>query len=181
MATGATARKERRERRGRGKRESEPNAHRKANDCRACRTHLWELELCVDRVHGLNLRLGGRAEHLDDLDELVDASVAGEEGVTKKQLREHATRGPHVDRGRVVRRAEDELRRAVVPAADVGDGGLSGHECFRAAEVTELEDVRFRVHEKVLRLDIAVANAHAVQVRKRAAHLVHVQLQKVGE
>jgi len=33
-----------------------------------------------------------------------------------------------------------------------------------------------RVHQQVLRLDVAVAHAQAVGVRERAAHLEHVQL-----
>jgi hypothetical protein len=36
--------------------------------------------------------------------------------------------------------------------------------------------VRARVGEQVLRLDVAVADAPRVQVRERAAHLVHVEL-----
>ena len=44
------------------------------------------------------------------------------------------------------------------------------------AEVAELELVRMRVDEQVLRLDVPVAHAHGVDVRQRAAHLEHVQL-----
>ena len=47
------------------------------------------------------------------------------------------TCAPHVDVGRVVGGAEDELRRAVVPRADVGDVGLSADKVLRAAEVAE--------------------------------------------
>ncbi len=34
------------------------------------------------------------------------------------------------------------------------------------------------VNEQVLRLDVAVAHAHGVDVGQRAAHLEHVQLHK---
>jgi len=53
--------------------------------------------------------------HLDDLHELVDAAVPGEDGLSQQQLREHAAGGPDVDVGRVVGGAEDELGRAVIP------------------------------------------------------------------
>ena len=57
---------------------------------------LWELELLVVGVHLADLFPGRRAEDLDDLDELVDAGVSGEDRLAQQQLRHHAARGPHV-------------------------------------------------------------------------------------
>ena len=44
------------------------------------------------------------------------------------------------------------------------------------AKIAELELVGLRVDKQVLGLDVAVADAHGVDVRESAAHLEHVQL-----
>jgi hypothetical protein len=80
---------------------------------RAC-LDLRELELHVRAIHLLDLRPRRRAENFDNLDELVDAALSGEERLSEEELRADAARGPHVDPRRVIRRAEDELRGTVV-------------------------------------------------------------------
>ena len=50
------------------------------------RLDLWELVLHVVRVHRLDLLARGRAEHLDDLHELVDAALTGEERLAEHEL-----------------------------------------------------------------------------------------------
>lgn len=57
---------------------------------------LWELELGVIGVHFPNLLLGGGAEDFDDLHQLVNTTVAGEDGLAKQQLRKHATGTPDI-------------------------------------------------------------------------------------
>eukprot|EP00968_Pinguiococcus_pyrenoidosus_P017555 scaffold1748_cov258-Pinguiococcus_pyrenoidosus.AAC.7 len=103
---------------------------------------LRELELAIVRVHRPDLLLGRRAQHLDDLHELIYARLPREDRLAQKQLPCDAARGPHVDGRRVVRRAEDELRRAVVATTDVTNVRLAGHEDLRGAEVAELQNVR---------------------------------------
>ena len=50
------------------------------------RLDLWELELRVVRVHLLDLLPGGRPQHLDDLHQLVDPAVPGEDRLAEHQL-----------------------------------------------------------------------------------------------
>lgn len=57
---------------------------------------LRELVLHVVRVHRLDLLARRRAEHLDDLDELVDARLSREEGLAQHQLGHHTPGGPYV-------------------------------------------------------------------------------------
>ena len=45
--------------------------------------------------------------------------------LAQKELRENAAKGPGVNGGGVIRGAKDELRRPVVPRADIRDVGLS--------------------------------------------------------
>mmetsp|Transcript_11405 Transcript_11405/g.26005 ORF Transcript_11405/g.26005 Transcript_11405/m.26005 type:complete len:269 (+) Transcript_11405:215-1021(+) len=125
---------------------------------------LREFELGVVRVHAAYLLPRGGAEDLDDLDELVDARVAGEEGLAEQELGADAPLAPDVDARGVVGAAEDELGRPVVPAADVADVGLAPDEGLGAPEVAELELLVLGVDEEVLRLDVAVTYAEGVDV-----------------
>ena len=81
-------------------------------------TDLREAELNVVAVHCLDLRTARSAEHLDDLDKLVDAAVSGEERLAQEELSENAAHRPHVyttrARERVRERGEHKRSRAVV-------------------------------------------------------------------
>mmetsp|Transcript_53408 Transcript_53408/g.126317 ORF Transcript_53408/g.126317 Transcript_53408/m.126317 type:complete len:291 (+) Transcript_53408:241-1113(+) len=125
---------------------------------------LGELELGIVLVHRLDFLARGRADDLDDLDKLVDVALAGEEGLSEHELAEDAAEAPGVDGGGVVGGPEDELRRAVVARADVCNVALPPHQHLGAAEVAQLDDVRVRIQEQILRLDVAVANPQLVDV-----------------
>ena len=73
---------------------------------------LFNASIATLRVHSC-----ARTEHFDDLDELVDAAVAGEYRRAEEQLAEHCAHTPHVDLHAVDRRLEHELGRAVVAAS----------------------------------------------------------------
>lgn len=83
------------------------------------------------------------------------------------------------DIGSVVGSSENELRRSVVPRANVRHVRLSLDQDLGAAKVAQLEDTGGRVEEEVLGLDIAVADANRVDVGERAEELVHIQLDVV--
>ena len=138
--------------------------------------YLRKLELLIVGIHLAYLVARGRAEHLDDLDELVDARVARKDGLTEQELGEDAAGRPYVDVARVVGGAEDELGRAIVARANVGDVELALDELLGAAEVAQLEYGRLGVEQQVLRLDVAVAYAHGVYVGETAEQLVHEEL-----
>lgn len=76
----------------------------------------------------------------------------------------------------VVGRAEDELRRPVVPRADVRDVGLILHQNLGATEIAQLEYAGGRIEKQVLRFDVAMADALRVNVGQRTEKLVDVQL-----
>jgi hypothetical protein len=63
---------------------------------------------------------------------------------------------------------------AVLPGAYIRHIGFSGLQALCGPEVAELKDEARRVHEKILRLHVAMTDAHPVDVRKRSAQLVHV-------
>ncbi len=60
------------------------------------RLDLRELVLHVVRVHGSDLFPSGRPQDLDDLDELVDARLSGEERLSQHELGHNAPGGPDV-------------------------------------------------------------------------------------
>ena len=53
---------------------------------------LREFELLVVGVHFSYLFSCGRAKHLDDLDKLVDTTVAWEDGLSEQQFGQHTSR-----------------------------------------------------------------------------------------
>ena len=73
------------------------------------RLDLGELELCVVRIHLLDLFPGGGAQDLDDLHQLVHPAVPGKDGLPQHQLGEDAARGPDVNVGGVVRGPKYQL------------------------------------------------------------------------
>ena len=73
------------------------------------RLDLGKLELCVVRIHLLDLFPGGGAQDLDDLHQLVHSAVPGEDGLTQHELSKDAARGPDVNVGGVVRGPKYQL------------------------------------------------------------------------
>ena len=57
---------------------------------------LWELKLGVVGIHLSDLLLGGGAEDLDDLYQLVHTTVSWEDWLTQQQLCKHTTCTPDV-------------------------------------------------------------------------------------
>jgi hypothetical protein len=121
------------------------------------RLNLRELVLHVVGVHGADLVSGRRSQDLDDLYELVNTRLAREQWLSKHQLCHDATCGPHIcrrlacgyfqlqhnqrtDLGGVVCGSKNQLRRAVVPGADVGHVRLVLDQDLGTSEIAELED-----------------------------------------
>lgn len=103
----------------------------------------------------------------------MSSAITQPGGVSKEgQL----TNGPSINRGGIVTVSEYEFGRAVVPRTDVAHIRLALHELFGTTEVTQLQHVRVRVAQQVLRLDVSVTNSDCVNVSKRAQHLVCVEL-----
>ena len=57
---------------------------------------LWKLVLHVVRVHRLDLLARRCTEDLDNLDQLVNATLAGEQGLAKHQLCHDASCRPNI-------------------------------------------------------------------------------------
>lgn len=76
----------------------------------------------------------------------------------------------------VVCSTENKFRGAIVTRADVRHVRFVRNQDLRAAEITELENSAVGVQEKVLRLDVTMADALGVDVRKCSEQLVDVQL-----
>lgn len=69
-----------------GKIKEEKERKEKTHLCPRMCLDLRELELGVVFVHFPNLFLARRSENLDDLDELVDAGVTGEDWLTQQKF-----------------------------------------------------------------------------------------------
>lgn len=69
------------------------------------------------------------------------------------------------DLGRVVDGAEDQLGRPVVTRADIRHVRLAGQKLLGAAKVAQLQDSRFGVEQQILWLNVAMTDAHLVNVR----------------
>lgn len=164
---------------------------------------LRELEFRVVGVHLADLLSRRGPQDLDDLHQLVHARIAREQRRSQQELSAHAPHRPDVDGRGVVRRPEDELGSAVVPVereggrviGGMGEGGGGGatREARRNApranvrhvglarlqrlgrpKVAQLDGLRHRVEQQVLRLDVTVAYSESVQLRERSAQLINV-------
>lgn len=99
----------------------------------------------------------------------VQEEVGSESGKNKEKLTN--VRG-------VVGRAEDKLWCPVVPRADITDVWFPSNEDLRRAKVAKLQNARCWIQEKVLWLDVPVADTDAVDVGQTAEQLIHIKLDK---
>ena len=140
------------------------------------RLDLGELVFHVVGVHGADLVTSGRAKDLDDFHELVDARLAGEEGLPKHKLRHDAASRPNVNFGGVICSAKDQLRCTVVPRADVRHVWLVLNQNLGASKIAQFEHTSRWIQQKILWLDVSVADPLRVDISERAEELVDVQL-----
>lgn len=137
---------------------------------------LRELVFHVIWVHGLDLFTGRCTQNLDYLHQLINATFAWEEWLSKHQFCHNATRGPYINVGRVVGSTKDEFGGSVVAGADIADIGFAGDEDLGGAKVTKLQNAGGGVEKEILGLDISVAYTDGMDVGKGAEELVHVEL-----
>lgn len=78
--------------------------------------------------------------------------------------------------GSIVGCSEDKLRGTIIARADVGDIGLVRNEYLRASKIAKLEDTGIWVEQKILRLDISMADALRMYVSEGPEKLVDVDL-----
>mmetsp|Transcript_99650 Transcript_99650/g.237564 ORF Transcript_99650/g.237564 Transcript_99650/m.237564 type:complete len:219 (-) Transcript_99650:405-1061(-) len=140
------------------------------------RLDLRELELGVVRVHGHQLLPRRGSQDLDDLHQLIHAALAREHGMAQDELGRDASGRPNVDDEPVVSGAKDQLRSTVVSRTNVGHIRLPLDQWLGRPKVTKLQRMRVPVHQKVLRLNVTVADPNRVDVRTGPAHLVGVEL-----
>ena len=132
----------------------------------------------VVRVHVNDLGLGGRSHHLDDLDQVVDAALADEQGQPVDHLQDHAPSRPDVDHRGVLVGAEDQLRRSVAPRADVGQVRLTLPDDLGRPEIAQDGIPAFE--EDVVWLDVSMADALRVDVQEPPKDLVGDELEVEG-
>lgn len=125
-------------------------------------------------VHVDDLGLGGRAHDLDDLDEMIDAALADEEGHLVDHFEHDAAHGPDVDHGGVLGGSEDELRSSIAAGADVWEVGFPRFQDLGGPEVTDGRIFAFQ--QNIMWLDIAMADALGVYVEESAEDLIADQL-----
>lgn len=117
-----------------------------------------EVKVGERAVHGFDLFAGGRAQHFDDFDQLIDSGLAGKQRLAKQQLGQHATGGPEIDAGCVVGGAKDEFWSAIVARADVSHVGFAFNQPLGAAPVAQFEHVRLGIDQQILWLDVPMAD-----------------------
>jgi hypothetical protein len=109
----------------------------------------------------------------EDLEDLVNLRVTGEQRLARAHLSEDTAHRPHVDASRVLSTAEQDLRRTV-PQSDHLVGVCAERDTKSAGEpeVGELEVVVL-VDEEVLGLEVAVEDAVSVAVAHALTQLHH--------
>ena len=76
---------------------------------------------------------------------------------------------------RVVGCTKDQLRRPVIPRADITNIGLPSHQNFCWAKIAKLQDPCCWIQQQILGLDVTMANANWVDVREGPQELIHIK------
>mmetsp|Transcript_106597 Transcript_106597/g.270709 ORF Transcript_106597/g.270709 Transcript_106597/m.270709 type:complete len:220 (+) Transcript_106597:171-830(+) len=143
----------------------------------AMRRDLWrEGVLRVVGIHGLQLCRRRSAQHLDDLHQLVDAVSPSEKRLAQDHLAKHATCRPKIDGGRVADRSHNALGSSVEARAHVRPAALPKNQPSGRPKVAELQCMAFPVQQQVLRLDVRMHDAPAVEERQDPHQLVLIEL-----
>ena len=112
------------------------------------------------------------AKSLEDLEDLIDFRVAGEQRVSHGHFGKDASDGPHVNGGAVVTRSKQNLGRTVPEGNHfVRVGAERDTESTSKTKIGELQVALF-VDEKILRFEISVEDAMCVTVVEAANQLV---------
>lgn len=110
---------------------------------------------------------------LEDLENLVNLRVTGEQGLSRAHLRKDAAHGPHVHTGRVLPAAEQDLGGAVPERHDlVGVRAQRDAKGAGEAKVSKLE-IAVSINKQILRLEIAMQHAVRVAVADALAEMEH--------
>ena len=96
------------------------------------RGDLGKGERRVVGVHSVDLLLGRGAQNFDNFDQLVHATVAGEQRFAQQKLPHDAPQRPNVYSGGVLSGLEHELRGTVVARADIRNIWLAPRKNFSA-------------------------------------------------
>lgn len=108
--------------------------------------------------------LGRSAQDAEDLEDLVNLGVAGEQRLAGGHLGENAADRPHVDTGGVLATTEQNLGSAVPESDDFV--GVSAERDTEGAGKTEISELQVAIHvnEQVLGLKVTVQDAVGVAV-----------------
>jgi len=121
----------------------------------------------------------GSAQYSENLEQLVDLAVAGEQGSLGDHLSEDRSHSPHVNGQRVSLAAEENFGGAVPQRHHfVSKGADGGHEGASQAKVGNLQTSISR-DENVLRLEVAVHHTTDVAVLEAAQELVSIRLDEL--
>ena len=109
----------------------------------------------------------------ENLENLVNLRVAREERLACAHLGKDAPDGPHVDAGRILATAEQDLG-GTIPEGDnlVGVGAQGDAEGAGETKIGKLQ-VAVAVDEQILGLEVAVKHTMAVAVANTVAQLAH--------
>ena len=106
------------------------------------------------------MHLVGRAKQPEDLENFVNLGIAGEERVAGDHLRNDRAHRPHVNRARVLLRAEQDLRRTVPERDHLVRVRAQRHsERAREAKISELEAEATTLKKEIAALEDKLAAA----------------------
>ena len=120
--------------------------------------------------------LSGSSELPEDLEELVNFGISGEEGSLRDHLDENCANGPNIDGRGICLGAEENLRRPVPEGNNlVGEGSDGRAEGTCKAKVGQLE-APITGHQQVLGLQVTVHHSTGMAESEPAKALEEVAL-----
>lgn len=135
--------------------------------------YLWEFVVIevVFWIHLCYLSLCWGSKHFDDLDEVIEATLANEKRASVQHFEQNASKRPDIDHCSVMVGSEDQLRSAVASRANIWQVGFICQYLSRPKITNDQPSIP---HKQIMRLDIPMANAERMYVKQPSKSLISI-------
>ena len=135
---------------------------------------MWKFSRLVIRVHCFHILFRWGAEDFNDFDDLLWGRSAGKHGRAQEKLADNAASWPDIDGSWIVLIAKYKFRGTIITRANIAYISLSFYQLFCASEIAQPQNMRIRITQKILRLQISMAYSFRMYISKRSEYLIRI-------